>query len=79
MVILVETSSRIEPLLPQVRKTGILFTQTVNGPTGRQRWWVFNDAIDKLQDFTANGDLIENTIAHVGQELRARNFTMPWL
>ena len=29
MVILFETSSRIEPLLPQVRKTGILFTQTV--------------------------------------------------
>src|SRR5258707_10365713 len=29
MVILLQTSSRIEPLLPQVRKTGILFTQTL--------------------------------------------------
>ena len=66
MVILVETSSRIEPLLPQVRKTGILFTQTVMGPTGEAAVVGFNDAIDKLQDFTANGDLIENTIAHVG-------------
>jgi len=66
MVILLETSSRIEPLLPQVRKTGILFTQTVMGPTGEAAVVGFNDALDKLQDFTANGDLIENTIAHVG-------------
>src|SRR6266700_1087422 len=66
LVILVETSSRIEPLLPQVRKTGILFAETAMGPTGEAAVVGFNDAIDKLQDFTANGDLIENTIAHVG-------------
>src|SRR5437016_3333098 len=66
MVILLETSSRIEPLLPQVRKTGILFTQTVLGPTGEAAVVGFNDAIDKLQDFTTNGELIENTIAHLG-------------
>jgi VWFA-related protein len=65
MVILLQTSSRIEPLLPQVRKTGILFTQTVMGPTGEAAVVSFNDAVDKLQDFTANGDLIENTIAHL--------------
>ena len=67
MVILLETSSRIEPLLPQVRKTGILFTQTVMGPTGEASVVAFNDSVDKLQDFTTNGDLIENTIAHLGQ------------
>src|SRR2546429_7099523 len=66
MVLLVQTSSRIEPLLPQVRKTGILFTQTVMGPTGEAAVVGFNDSVDKLQDFTTNGDLIENTIAHVG-------------
>src|SRR3989440_10906697 len=66
MLTVVETSSRIEPLLPQVRKTGILFTQTVMGPSGEAAVVGFNDALDKLQDFTANGDLIENTIAHVG-------------
>jgi hypothetical protein len=37
LVILIETSSRIEALLPQVRKTGILFTQTVMGPRSRCR------------------------------------------
>lgn len=67
LVILLQTSSRIEPLLPQVRKTGILFTQTVMGPTGEAAVVSFNDSVDKLQDFTANGDLIENTIAHLGE------------
>ncbi len=67
LVILIETSSRIAPLLPEMRKTGILFTQTVVGPTGEAAVVAFNDSVDKLQDFTTNGDLIENTIAHLGQ------------
>jgi VWFA-related protein len=67
MVVLLETSSRIAPLLPEMRKTGILFTQTVMGPTGEAAVVGFNDSVDKLQDFTTNGDLIENTIAHLGQ------------
>ena len=66
MVILLQTSSRIAPLLPQVRKTGILFTQTVMGPTGEAAVVGFNDSVDKLQDFTTNADLIENTIAQLG-------------
>jgi len=67
MVILIETSSRIAPLLPEVRKTGILFTQAVMGPTGEAAVVGFNDSVDKLQDFTTNADLIENTIGHLGQ------------
>ena len=67
LVILMETSSRIAALFPEIRKTGILFTQTVMGPTGEAAVVGFNDSVDKLQDFTANGDLIENTIAHLGQ------------
>lgn len=65
LVILVETSSRIEPLMPEVRKTGILFTQTVMGLTGEAAVVGFNDSVDKLQDFTSNADTIENTIAHL--------------
>src|SRR5437899_866197 len=65
LVILLETSSRIEPLLPQVRKTGILFTQTVMGSTGEAAVVGFNDSVDKLQDFTTNSDRIENTVAHL--------------
>ena len=62
MVILIETSTRIDPLLPQMRKTGILFTQTVMGPEGEAAVVGFNDAVDKLQDFTSDGDSIENAV-----------------
>jgi VWFA-related protein len=67
MVILVETSSRIAPLLPAMSKTGIVFTQTVMGPAGEAAVVGFNDSVDKLQDFTTNGDLIESTIMHLRQ------------
>jgi VWFA-related protein len=67
LVILIETSSRIAPLLPQIRKTGILFTQTVMGSTGEAAVVGFNDGVDKLQDFTTNGDLIESTITRLGE------------
>lgn len=65
LVILVETSSRIEPLMPEIRKTGILLTQTVMGPTGEAAVVGFNDSVDKLEDFTANADQIENTTANL--------------
>jgi len=65
MVVLVETSSRIAPLLPELRKTGILITQTVLGPSGEAALLTFHDEIDKLQDFTTDNDLLENTIAQV--------------
>jgi len=64
-VILVETSSRIDPILPEMRKTGILFTQTVMGPEGEAAVVGFNDAVDKLQDFTSDGDALENVVTHL--------------
>src|SRR6516225_9711591 len=63
LVILIETSSRIEPLAPEMRKTGILFTQTVMGPSGEAAVVGFNDSVDKLQDFTSSADAIEKTVA----------------
>lgn len=65
LVILMETSSRIAPLLPQIQKSGILFTQNVIGPNGEAAVVGFNDGVDKLQDFTADGDSIEKTIAQL--------------
>jgi VWFA-related protein len=65
LVVLVETSSRVETMLPQVRKAGIVITQTVMGPGGEAAIIAFNDSIDKLQDFTANADKIEKTFTHL--------------
>jgi VWFA-related protein len=67
VVILVETSSRIASIFPEIRKTGILFTQTVMGPSGEAAVVAFNDSVDKLQDFTANGDAIESAIGSMPQ------------
>jgi len=65
LVILMETSSLIAPMIPAMRKTGIIFTQTVMGQGGEAAVVTFNDSIDKLQDFTSNNDLIEKTIAQI--------------
>jgi len=65
VAILIETSSRIDPLLPELRKTGILLTQNVMGAQGEAAVVGFHDGVDKLQDFTTNADLIENTVAHL--------------
>src|SRR2546426_5620332 len=62
LVLLIETSSRIEALLPAIRKTGIVFTQTVMGPTGEAAVIGFNDSVDKLADFTSAADKIEKTV-----------------
>jgi VWFA-related protein len=62
LVILIETSSRIESLLPELRKTGIVFTNTVMGPEDEVAVVGFNDSVDKLENFTTDHDRIQNTI-----------------
>ncbi len=62
LVVVVETSSRISPLLPQIRKMGILVSQQVTGPTGEAAIVGFDDAVQTLLDFTNNADDVEHTM-----------------
>src|ERR1700682_5096346 len=62
IVFLVETSTRITPLLPQIQKAGIVLGETVMGSDGEAAVVGFNDAVDKLQDFTTNRDAVEKTL-----------------
>ena len=62
IVILVETSSRIAPLMPQINKAGIVLAVTVMGTNAEAAIVGFNDSVDKLQDFTTNQDTIEKTL-----------------
>ncbi len=62
-VLVFETSSRIAPLLPAVQKSGIVFTQTVIGPSGDAAVLGYNDRVDQLLPFTADHDQIEKTIS----------------
>jgi VWFA-related protein len=59
MVILVDTSSRLDTLLPNLRKSGILFTQLVMGGTGEAAVLTYDQTVDVRQDFTNNDDLVE--------------------
>lgn len=70
VVFLVETSSRITPLLPQINKAGIVLTETVMGADGEAAVVGFNDSVDKLQDFTTNQDAIEKTFTKLNTVTR---------
>jgi VWFA-related protein len=65
LVVVVETSSRVEPLLPPIRKSGILISQTVMGPTGEAAIVGFDDRVERLLDFTNSFDAIEKTMSRL--------------
>jgi VWFA-related protein len=64
-VLVFETSSRIEPLLPTVQKSSIVFTQTVVGPSGEAAVLGYNDTVEKLLPFTGDRDVIQKKIENL--------------
>jgi VWFA-related protein len=65
VAIVVETSSRIEALLPSIRQTGVLFTQKVLGESDDAAVIGYNDQVDRLLDFTGNHDAIDKTVRNL--------------
>lgn len=65
VVFVVETSSHVEPMLPAIRKTGIIFTETVMALTSEAAIVGFDDTVDVLQKFTTDPDSIQGTINHL--------------
>ncbi|HET7107046.1 MAG TPA: VWA domain-containing protein [Candidatus Acidoferrum sp.] len=63
LVVVVEMSSRISPILPQIRKSGILISQTVTGPTGEGAVVGFDDRVNTLLDFTSSPDAMERVMS----------------
>jgi len=63
LVVVVETSSRISSALPKIRKSGILISQTVTGPTGEGAVVGFDDEVKTLLDFTNNGDAMDKAMS----------------
>lgn len=63
LVIVAESSSRIEALLPAVRGTGILFTETVLGQTGEAAVVAFDDDIRLDLPFTSDHARVEKALA----------------
>jgi VWFA-related protein len=62
LVIVAETSSRIEALLPAVRRTGIMLTETVVGQSGEAAVVAFDDDIRPELPFTSDHTRIGKAI-----------------
>lgn len=65
LVVVVETSERISAILPQIRKTGILLSQTAMGPTGEAAVIGYDDDVKVLQSFSDNADALEKTMSQL--------------
>ncbi len=65
IVLVLETSSRVAPLLPDVSKTGIIFTQMVMAGNGEAAVIGYNDEVDLLRPMTTDSDLVLDTINHI--------------
>ncbi len=64
-VFVFETSSRVEPLLPAVRKAAVLFTQVVLGQSGEAAILAFDDRVELLLDFHSDHERIERVISQL--------------
>ena len=65
VVFVLENSSRVEPLLPAVRNTGILLSQEVMPGDVRAALIMYDDKPHVVQDFTTSGDAIERAVNHL--------------
>ncbi len=65
IVLVIETSSRVEPLLPEISKSGIIFTQMVMAGNGEAAVIGYNDEVDLLRPMTTDSDRILDAINHI--------------
>jgi VWFA-related protein len=63
IVVVVETSSRVDPMLPQLRKLGSIFTEQVMGPDAEAAVLGFDDSVHQLQGFTRSHDSVQAVFA----------------
>ncbi|HVB32841.1 MAG TPA: VWA domain-containing protein [Patescibacteria group bacterium] len=65
VVLVVESSARIQPLLPGIRSSGIVFTQSVMGANSRGAVIGFDDTPQVLVPFTADRDRIQKAVSRL--------------
>src|SRR5579863_3218381 len=59
VVLVAETSSHVEPMLPAVRKTGIIFTLTVMAKSAEAAIIGYDDEVNLLLDFSSDTDQVQ--------------------
>lgn len=65
IVLVLETSPRVEPLLPEISKAGIIFTQMVMAGTGEAAVIGYNNEVDLLRPMTTDSDRVLDAIRHI--------------
>ena len=65
IVALMEASSRIEPLLPAVRKSAILFSQVLMAQSGEAAVVTFDDTTEVKVPFTRDGEQVDNAVKNL--------------
>ncbi len=68
MVILIDTSTRMEGVIANLRTSGILFTQLVMGETGDAAVLTYDQTIEVRQPFTKEADLVEKAFKSLKAE-----------
>ena len=65
VVLLVETSSRVAPMLPAIQKAGIIFTQNILGEFDEAAVIAFGSSVNHLQDFTGDRDRVDKVLKNL--------------
>jgi VWFA-related protein len=65
MVICVQSSERVEGILPDVKKTAVLFTELVLGEFGEAALVAFDQRVRLMQDFTADTKAIDEGLKKI--------------
>ena len=65
IVLLVEDSQRIKPLLPAIRRSGVIFAQPVMGETAEAAVLEYDDSVRTLVKFTTDPGPLESAIENL--------------
>lgn len=65
IVLLVENSARITPLMPAIRKAAVIFAQPVMGETAEAALMEYDDSAHMLVKFTTDPEPLENAIRNL--------------
>ena len=65
LVLCVQSSARVEGLLPKIKKTGILYSELVLGENGEAALIHFDHRVEVLQEFTKDSDKLKQALQNI--------------
>jgi VWFA-related protein len=73
VVLVLETSTRLQEMIPVIHSLGSIFTETVMALSGEAAVVTYDSGVDVRQPFTQDHDAVEAAIAHAPFEVPQRN------